>query len=132
MSAGTLRDRLRAQLADCKMPGALEAVDDILRRIDAGEEQYRSRTSGTPAKPASRSSLWSDAKRLGCAQAHEKIALIDEAAWIPPQLTACPSELRLAGLGLDFDHLRENIHRRPNYSARQPPRRHQSAHPQPH
>lgn len=30
-------DRLRAQLADCKMPGALEAVDDILRRIDAGE-----------------------------------------------------------------------------------------------
>ncbi|MFN9086429.1 MAG: ATP-binding protein [Gemmatimonadaceae bacterium] len=33
----TLRDRLRAQLADCKMPGALEAVDDILRRIDAGE-----------------------------------------------------------------------------------------------
>jgi DNA replication protein DnaC len=32
-----LRDRLRAQLADCKMPGALEAVDDILRRIDAGE-----------------------------------------------------------------------------------------------
>jgi len=37
MSGGTLRDRLRTQLADCKMPGALEAVDDILRRIDAGE-----------------------------------------------------------------------------------------------
>jgi DNA replication protein DnaC len=35
--SGSLRDRLRAQLADCKMPGALEAVDDILRRIDAGE-----------------------------------------------------------------------------------------------
>lgn len=33
----TLRDRLRKQLADCKMPGALEAVDDILHRIDAGE-----------------------------------------------------------------------------------------------
>lgn len=33
----SLRDRLRAQLADCKMPGALEAIDDILRRIDAGE-----------------------------------------------------------------------------------------------
>lgn len=33
----SLRDRLRAQLADLKMPGALEAIDDILRRIDAGE-----------------------------------------------------------------------------------------------
>lgn len=37
MSAPSLRDRLRTQLAHCKMPGALEAVDDILRRIDAGE-----------------------------------------------------------------------------------------------
>lgn len=37
MSSSTLRDRPRTQLADCKMPGALEAVDDILRRIDAGE-----------------------------------------------------------------------------------------------
>ena len=46
MSAASLRDRLRAQLADCKMPGALEAVDDILRRIDAGE-----RTAG-PAMEA--------------------------------------------------------------------------------
>jgi DNA replication protein DnaC len=32
----TLRDRLRAQLADLKMPGALEALDEILRRTDAG------------------------------------------------------------------------------------------------
>lgn len=37
MSSSTLRDRLRTQLADGKMPGALEAVGDILRRIDAGE-----------------------------------------------------------------------------------------------
>lgn len=33
----TLRDRLRAQLADLKMPGALEALDEILRRTDAGQ-----------------------------------------------------------------------------------------------
>jgi DNA replication protein DnaC len=33
----SLRDRLRTQLADLKMPGALEALDDILRRIDAGQ-----------------------------------------------------------------------------------------------
>jgi DNA replication protein DnaC len=32
-----LRERLRAQLADLKMPGALEALDEILRRIDAGQ-----------------------------------------------------------------------------------------------
>jgi hypothetical protein len=32
----SLRDRLRAQLADLKLPGALEALDDILRGIDGG------------------------------------------------------------------------------------------------
>ena len=32
----SLRDRLRAQLADLKMPGALEALDDILAKIDGG------------------------------------------------------------------------------------------------
>src|SRR2546425_9085852 len=36
MPAPSLRDRLRAQLADLKMPGALEALD-ILRRADSGE-----------------------------------------------------------------------------------------------
>jgi DNA replication protein DnaC len=30
------RERLRAQLADLKMPGALEALDDILRQVDGG------------------------------------------------------------------------------------------------
>ena len=35
-TAPSLRDRLRAQLADLKMPGALEALDDILGRIDGG------------------------------------------------------------------------------------------------
>lgn len=32
----SLRERLRAQLADLKMPGALEALDDILRAVDGG------------------------------------------------------------------------------------------------
>lgn len=32
----SLRERLRAQLADLKMPGALEGLDDILRRCDSG------------------------------------------------------------------------------------------------
>lgn len=35
-TAPSLRDRLRSQLADLKMPGALEALDDILARIDGG------------------------------------------------------------------------------------------------
>jgi DNA replication protein DnaC len=34
--APSLRERLRAQLADLKMPGALEALDDILRAVDGG------------------------------------------------------------------------------------------------
>lgn len=35
----SLRDRLRAQLADLKMPGALEALDDILAALDSGKLQ---------------------------------------------------------------------------------------------
>ena len=35
-TALSLRERLRAQLADLKMPGALEALDDILRQLDSG------------------------------------------------------------------------------------------------
>lgn len=34
--APSLRGRLRAQLADLKEPGALEALDDILRAVDGG------------------------------------------------------------------------------------------------
>jgi DNA replication protein DnaC len=33
----TLRDRIRGHLADLKMPGALESLDDVLSRIDGGE-----------------------------------------------------------------------------------------------
>ena len=35
--AASLRERLRAQLADLKMPGALEALDAILRQVDGGQ-----------------------------------------------------------------------------------------------
>ena len=36
MKALSRRDRIRAQLADLKMPGALEALDQILSGIDGG------------------------------------------------------------------------------------------------
>ena len=36
MKAPSRRDRIRAQLADLKMPGALEALDQILSGIDGG------------------------------------------------------------------------------------------------
>jgi DNA replication protein DnaC len=36
-TSASLRERLRTQLADLKMPGALEALDDVLRRCDSGE-----------------------------------------------------------------------------------------------
>src|SRR5690606_28229892 len=36
LAAPSLRDRIRAQLADLKMPGALEALDDILAGLDGG------------------------------------------------------------------------------------------------
>jgi hypothetical protein len=45
----SLRDRLRTQLADLKLPGALEALDDILckyTQIPAVHEQANSRTRG--------------------------------------------------------------------------------------
>ena len=35
-AAGDRRDRLRAMLADLKMPGALEAVDGVLAQVDSG------------------------------------------------------------------------------------------------
>ena len=33
----SLRDQIRGQLADLKMPGALEALDSVLSRIDGGQ-----------------------------------------------------------------------------------------------
>ena len=35
-TASSVRDTLRSQLADLKMPGALEALDEILARVDSG------------------------------------------------------------------------------------------------
>ena len=35
-TANNRRDRVRAMLADLKMPGALEAVDGILAQADSG------------------------------------------------------------------------------------------------
>lgn len=36
MKAVSRRDRIAAQLADLKMPGALEALADVLARVDGG------------------------------------------------------------------------------------------------
>ena len=35
-AARSRRDRIRAQLADLKMPGALEALDEVLTGVDGG------------------------------------------------------------------------------------------------
>lgn len=47
--------------------------------------------------------------RLKFREADERIANVDGASWIPPQLE--DAELRLHGMGLDFYHLSENIHK---------------------
>jgi hypothetical protein len=52
-----------------------------------------------------------EAQRLGFRYAHEKIANVDGAPWIREQLTDRPDQLPLDGLGLDFYHLSENVHR---------------------
>ena len=50
-----------------------------------------------------------EARRVRFQAVQERIANVDGASWIPPQLEA--AELRLHGLGLDFYHLSENVHR---------------------
>ena len=52
-----------------------------------------------------------DAKRLGFSKADEKVANVDGATWIRNQLQERPDQLPLDGLGLDFYHLSENVHR---------------------
>ena len=52
-----------------------------------------------------------EAKRLNFAAADEKIANVDGALRIRNQLTARSHELPLDGLGLDFYHLAENVHK---------------------
>ena len=62
-AAGSRRDRIRAQLADLKMPGALEAVDDVLTRVDDVTASPGSIMAGAfRREPASRSHR---ATRLG-------------------------------------------------------------------
>jgi hypothetical protein len=50
-----------------------------------------------------------EAARLKFHEAGERIANVDGASWIPPQLE--DAELRLHGMGLDFYHLSENVHK---------------------
>lgn len=51
------------------------------------------------------------ALKLNVAKADERVANVDGASWIPTQLEAGVSGLKLDGLGLDFWHFAENIHR---------------------
>ncbi len=50
-----------------------------------------------------------EGKRLKFREADERIANVDGASWIPPQLE--DAEFRLHGIGLDFYHLSENVHK---------------------
>ena len=50
-----------------------------------------------------------EAKRLNFSQADERVAIVDGASWIRNQLEEQP--LNLSGLGLDFYHLSQNVHR---------------------
>lgn len=50
-----------------------------------------------------------EAARLQFDRADERVGLVDGASWIPPQIE--DADLRLNGLGLDFYHLSENVHR---------------------
>jgi hypothetical protein len=52
-----------------------------------------------------------EAQRLNFKTADERIAIVDGATWIRERLTERPDLLPLDGLGLDFYHLSENVHR---------------------
>jgi hypothetical protein len=52
-----------------------------------------------------------EAQRLGFARADERVANVDGASWIRQRLEERPDQLPLDGLGLDFYHLSENVHR---------------------
>jgi hypothetical protein len=52
-----------------------------------------------------------EADRLGFAKADERVANVDGASWIRRQLLEQPKQLPLDGLGLDFYHLSENVHK---------------------
>lgn len=50
-----------------------------------------------------------EAARLQFSEADERVGVVDGASWIPPQFEE--AGLQLQGLGLDFYHLSENVHR---------------------
>jgi hypothetical protein len=52
-----------------------------------------------------------EAERLGFQAADERIANVDGAPWIRTQSEAQMPSLKLSGIGLDFYHLGENVHR---------------------
>lgn len=52
-----------------------------------------------------------EAQRVNFSAADERIANVDGASWIRERLTERPDLLPLDGLGLDFYHLSENVHR---------------------
>jgi hypothetical protein len=60
-------------------------------------------------RTASGAAVRREAKRLDFASADERIGIVDGARWIESQLQEQP--LPLDGLGLDFYHLSENVHR---------------------
>ena len=56
-TASDRRDRLRVMLADLKMPGALEAVDGVLAKVDSG--------AVSRPRPRPRSQRPTDRRRYG-------------------------------------------------------------------
>lgn len=52
-----------------------------------------------------------DALRLNFLKADERISIVDGATWIQTQLEESAAQLKLDGLGLDFYHFAENIHK---------------------
>ena len=52
-----------------------------------------------------------EARRLQFSAAAERIANVDGASWIRDRLVESQHEMRLDGMGLDFYHLSENVHK---------------------
>lgn len=62
-------------------------------------------------RSATGATLRREARRLNVLEADERIAVVDGALWIRNELQEQPIDLSLSGLGLDFYHLSENVHR---------------------
>jgi hypothetical protein len=91
-----------------RRPGTNEAFKEFKVVVFYGESGERLTRSRWPqVGPLVRR----EAERLGFANADEKIANVDGALRIRNQLVALPDKLPLDGLGLDFYHLAENVHK---------------------